>query len=339
MTDAAARGAPDPASPPSIPSDIVDQAVQWAVRLQFSQADAGARERFAQWLRADSRHALAWQRMQSLRDDFASVPPNLALPTLQAADALRKSGAGGRRKALKTLAFGGVSVLAVSAASQFAPWQRWRADASTGTGEQRTLRLEDGTTVVLNTDTAIDTRFDPGHRVVALRRGEVLVTTGHDARFAAQPFWVQTPFGSLRALGTRFVVRIEADHARVSVQEGAVEMHPGGGAARGVAEPGTTWTMSRTQAGRSAAPPIAADGWADGVIAGNDMRLADVLAELERYRTGRIACDPRVGDLRVSGAYRIADTDRALRFLAHSQPIRVSYLTRFWVMVGPAEGH
>ncbi|MEM5429861.1 FecR domain-containing protein [Cupriavidus oxalaticus] len=338
MTDATSRGAATSTSPPSVPSDIVDQAIQWAVRLQFSEADAGARERFAQWLQADSRHALAWQRMQSLRDDFTRVPTGLALPTLQAADAMRKTGAGARRKALKTLAFGGVSVLAVSAASRFAPWQRWLADASTGTGEQRTLHLEDGTTVVLNTDTAIRTRFDPDRRVLTLRRGEVLVTTGHDARFAAQPFWVQTPFGSLRALGTRFVVRIDADHARISVQEGAVEMHPGSGAARGVAEPGTTWEMSDAAAGQAISPTIAADGWANGVIAGNDMRLADVLAELARYRTGRIVCDPRVADLRVSGAYRIADTDRALRFLAHSQPIRVSYRTRFWVMVGPAEG-
>ncbi|MGT2491756.1 hypothetical protein ACU4GD_17580 [Cupriavidus basilensis] len=58
------------------------------------------------------------------------------------------------------------------------------------------------------------------------------------------------------------------------------------------------------------------------------MRLADVLAELARYRTGRIVCDPRVADLRISGAYHLRDTDQTLRFLAQSQPVAVVYRTR-----------
>lgn len=318
----------------ALPADIVDQAIRWTVRLQFSDADAAARGRFERWLQADPLHAEAWQRVQSLRDDFTRVPAALALDTLRAADAGRTHVK--RRQVLKTLAFGGVSILAVSAAHRFAPWQRWTADAATGTGEQRTLRLEDGTTVVLNTDTAVDAHIDAAQRVVTVRRGEILVTTGHDARFAALPFRVQTPFGTLRALGTRFVVRIESDHVRVSVQEGAVALHPDGGETSGIAESGTTWRMSQDGSARTPAPPFAADGWADGAIAGHDMRLADVLAELARYRTGRIYCDPRVADLLVSGVFRVDDTDRTLRFLSQSQPVRVSYLTRFWVMVGPA---
>jgi transmembrane sensor len=43
-----------------------------------------------------------------------------------------------------------------------------------------------------------------------------------------------------------------------------------------------------------------------------------------------------VADLRVSGIYHVRDTDQALRFLAQTQPVRVTYHTRFWVVVEPA---
>ncbi|MFT4193241.1 MAG: iron dicitrate transport regulator FecR, partial [Ottowia sp.] len=60
-------------------------------------------------------------------------------------------------------------------------------------------------------------------------------------------------------------------------------------------------------------------------------------AEMARYRPGRIVCDPRVADLRVSGLFHIRDTDQALQFLIQTQPVSVTYLTRWWVMVGPRE--
>ncbi len=78
-----------------------------------------------------------------------------------------------------------------------------------------------------------------------------------------------------------------------------------------------------------------ADGWVDGVISGKNMRLIDLLDELSRYRVGHITCDSRVADLRVSGVYQVRDTDQVLQFLAHTQHLRVSYRTRFWVTVGP----
>ncbi|MGO4331788.1 FecR domain-containing protein [Cupriavidus sp. 2TAF22] len=323
---------------------MVDKAVTWTIRLDFGEPTAGTREAFAQWLKADPLHALAWQRVQALRDDFSGVPAALALDTLQTAGARRSAGGLKRRQALKVLALAGISLLAVQGVRELAPWQRLLADTSTATGEQRTVRLDDGSTIVLNTDTAISTGLGAERRLITLRRGEILVTTGHDDEFsaasgAARPFWVQTPFGSLRALGTRFVVRIEGARARVSVQEGAVALYPSAGNGEDVARAGTTWWLAADGSTPAAAPPIAPDGWAEGVIAGKDMRLADVLAELARYRTGRIVCDPRVADLRISGTYHLRDTDRTLRFLAQSQPVSIAYRTRLWVTVGPAGGN
>lgn len=320
----------------ALPPEIVDQAIDWAVRLLFNAPTADTRERFRRWEQADPRHRLAWQRVQSLQQDFPSMPAALALETLDHVEASRGRRQAARRQALKVLAFGGVSLLGVAMAHRYAPWQRWVAQASTGVGERRDMTLGDGTVVVLNTDTAIDIAFDATRRDIVLRRGEILITTGHDG--AGRPFHVQTPFGAFQALGTRFVVRLGRDSARVAVQQGAVAVHAEQGNARDIARPGETWSMTKTSSAIVPPSAISPDGWANGSISGSHMRLADVLGELERYRHGRIDCDPRIANLTLSGAYRVDDTDRTLRFLEKSLPVRVSYLTRYWVRVGSKDG-
>jgi len=322
-----------------LPSEIVDEAIQWAVRMLFSEPSDETRRRFLLWQSADPRHQMAWQRVKSLRDGFPRISTPLALDTLRNADAIRGRRQAGRRQALKVLALGGVSVLGLSTGYRYAPWQRWLAEVSTGVGEQRTLSLDDGTVIILNTDTAIDIRFDTAHRDIVLRRGEILVTTGHadvSAQQAMQrPFRVRTPFGTMRALGTRFAVRLDEQLARVAVQQGAVALHDEAVGSHSIARAGTEWEMTRTNALESHAAAISPDSWATGLLSGSNMRLGDVLDELGRYRHGRIDCDPAVADLTISGAYRIGDTDRTLRFLEKALPIRVSYLTRYWVRVGP----
>ncbi|PLQ00306.1 FecR domain-containing protein [Cupriavidus pauculus] len=322
-----------------LPSEIVNEAIDWAVRLLFNEPTEETRRRFLRWESADPRHKLAWQRIQSLRDGFPKVPVPLALETLRTADAIRGRRRAGRRQALKVLALGGVSVLGLSTGYRYTPWQRWLAQISTSVGEQRKLLLDDGTVVVLNTDSAVDIRFDAERRDVILRRGEILVTTGHDDHFEQRaihrPFRVRTSFGTMRALGTRFTVRLDDNFARVSVQEGAVALHAGNGDAASVASAGTTWTISQRASSQDADTTLSPDSWANGLLSGTNMRLADVLAELGRYRRGRIDCDPAIANLTISGAYRIDDTDRTLRFLEKVLPIRISYFSRYWIRVIP----
>jgi transmembrane sensor len=330
-----------------LPDAVVDAAIAWSVRLDYNSPSAEARAAFERWVQADARHALAWERVGAMRGDFAAVPPQLALNTLQAADALRRNGGlgrTGRRGALKALSFAGVALATGWVVREHAPWQRLLADASTAVGEQRTLQLADGTSLALNTDTAVGIELAGAQRRLVLRRGEILVTTGADAGQAAKrPFWVETPFGALQALGTRFTVRLQGERALVAVQEGAVALHPAalGGAsvpAAAVLKPGESRWLAA--AGTAAAVPtgLQSDAGADGVVAGREMRLADLLAELERYRHGRIVCDERVAGLRVSGVFHVKDTDRALQFIRQTQPVSVVYRTRFWVRVGPEDG-
>lgn len=330
MTKEASTGVAD------IPSSVIDAAINWAVKLEFNQAEAATQQAFERWLQAQPVHASAWQRVKSLKSDFAAVPAGLAMHTLQAVETQRKANGLNRRQALKLLMLAGVAVTSGWVVRDQVPWQRVIADTSTATGEQRTMQLDDGTVIVLNTDTAISFDMTDARRMIILRRGEIAISTGPDQAFMnKRPFWVHTPFGTMQALGTRFVVRLDSARARISVQEGAVQMHPAAGGASAIANVGENWWLTDGNVTPAPEQDFKADGWTDGVIAGENMRLADLLTELARYRSGRIVCDERVADLRVSGIYHVRDTDQALKFLLQTQALTVTYYTRYWVAVGP----
>ncbi|MCY1289431.1 Protein FecR [compost metagenome] len=76
-----------------------------------------------------------------------------------------------------------------------------------------------------------------------------------------------------------------------------------------------------------------AGAWTDGLIVTRDMRLADFLAEVSRYRNGRLACAESIRDLRLSGVFRLDDTDKLLALLPRTLPVQLHYRTRWWVTV------
>lgn len=327
-----------------LPDGLVQAAIGWSIRLDYNEPSERDRQAFERWLQADPLHGLAWQRVSGLKGfeaELRGLPPGLARAALQTAQDLRaRERAAGRRTAVKLLSGAGLAVATAWLAREQGLWQRLLADASTGIGEQRSLSLADGSTVMLNTDSAISIDFDGDSRLIQLRRGEILVNTGPDSEAVARsggkrPFWVLTPFGRIQALGTRFTARLGDGHARISVQEAAVVLHPADGGGAGILSEGESCQLMKD--GMQPAEPqgFTADGWAEGVIAGRNIRLGDLLSELERYRPGRIVCDPDVAGLRVSGLFHVKDTDRALQFLAQTQPVRIGYRTRWWVTVGP----
>jgi len=321
-----------------VPPVVIDQAIAWAVKIDFNAPDPATQRAFDAWLSADSVHATAWHRVQSLKHDFANLPPKLALETLQAAEAKLIANGVSRRQMLKLLSIAGVVGAAGWIVREQTAWQRLIADASTDTGERRALSLSDGTRLVLNTDTAVSVQLSGEQRVIVLRRGEMLASTGPDLDMPSRrPFWVDTSFGRMQALGTRFAVRLDRNDARVTVQEGAVEMHTAHAGFSAIAHAGESWRLGANglnQTSQSAFDPMS---WTDGVIKARQMRLADLLVELSRYRRGRIFCDPAVADLPVSGVYQVDDTDRTLAFLAQTLRLRIDYRTRFWVTVKPAD--
>jgi transmembrane sensor len=144
---------------------------------------------------------------------------------------------------------------------------------------------------------------------------------------------VETGEGTVQALGTRFVVRQESGFSRAAVFEGTVRVTALDTGRQAFLQPGQTVRFTRD----AIAEPVTTDesvaAWTDGVIVADKMRLDEFIAELGRYRSGRLACDPAVADMRVSGVFPLNDTDRALAALTDSLPVRIETRTRYWVTV------
>ncbi|MDQ8020386.1 MAG: FecR domain-containing protein [Moraxellaceae bacterium] len=312
-------------------------AFDWQVTLWSGEVTRAQRLAFEQWLAEDPRHAQAWQRVQRVGAQLGVVPAPLAGTVLRSASKAARSS---RRQFLGGLAaFAGSGLLAY-AASDTLSWKTAFADYHTARGERRDLTLPDNTRLALNSATSVDLRYSAQARRVALHAGEVLVTTAQEAGLPAyRPFIVETREGSIRALGTRFIVRRlgEGSPGEVLVQvfEGAVEIMPRDSTTPLRLEAGTQAYFSASGATAPAVVDPLAEAWSRGLLVVEQRRLADFLAELARHRAGILRCDPAVADLLVSGVFPLDDTDAALHSLTRVLPVSVRTATRYWATVGP----
>jgi len=94
-----------------------------------------------------------------------------------------------------------------------------RGTYSTATGEQRSVRLEDGSTLELNSQSKVRVRFTEHQRNIELIEGQALFRVAKDA---ARPFIVATDNTHVRAVGTQFDVYRKSSGTVVTVLEGHV---------------------------------------------------------------------------------------------------------------------
>jgi transmembrane sensor len=73
------------------------------------------------------------------------------------------------------------------------------------------------------------------------------------------------------------------------------------------------------------------------MLMADNLRLADFVIELARYRSGIVRCHPAIADLRISGAFPIRETQRTLNMLVQTYPVIASgHLSGYWVTLYPA---
>ncbi len=308
------------------------QAVEWLVALQAPDATRTTHEACQQWRNAHPDHERAWQHIESFGAELRKHHSPLLHGALVREDSDKRVR---RRQAVKLF----MVVAFTGSGAWYVQGRHERADHSTTTGEHRTVTLVDGTQIILNTASAIDVRFDETQRLVKLLRGEILVTTAPDAvnpLATPRPFYVETQQGRLRALGTRFLVHQRTDDSKIAVFEGAVEIRPADAPDTPcIIRAGGQTSFSRTAIGEPQPADMQSSTWTTGVLVARDMHLTDFVAELARYRPGRLTCDPAIGHLRISGIYPLDDTDRVLDMLRRTQPVDIHSLTRYWVSVRP----
>lgn len=317
------------ASAKVIDPDIRRQAIAWYVLMNSGEATAAERSACEHWLALHPQHADAWSRLDSVRNALAGVPGNIAIPTLT-------GGNTNRRGLLKGVAWLALGLGSGALMWREQPWQTYGSDFKTRTGEQRQFTLDDGSQLLLNTDTQVALHFGEQRRMLQLLRGEVHIQTA-TATNEFRPFEVETTHGRIRALGTRFVVRDLGDFTLVAVLEHAVEIYLKNTTVPVRLEAGQQLRFNRDNVEQQRAISASTNAWVHGQLAVNDQPLGDVIAELARYRPGFVRISPEAAAIRVSGVFPIKDTDRTLAILASRFPIQVHATTPYWVSIALAK--
>ncbi|OLF53859.1 FecR domain-containing protein [Pseudomonas chlororaphis] len=308
------------AAPSGEAREVARAAAQWLALLESGAANADDHARLQHWRNSDSQHENAWQKAQLLRQRFSALPSALAMATLDRPDPAR-------RAVLKRAL--GVAALVPTAwlLGRQLPLDVWRADLQTGTGEHRRLSLADGSSLQLNTASAVN--VDLGARQMTLVRGEMALKVNGSA-----PLTIQAPYGRIIVSRCEVCVRLNERDCRVSVVSGSVQLQPLQGPQLELRE-GQRIRLRADGAGQIDAFDAQLPGWRDGVLMAQNQPLGDFLRELSRYRPGLLRWDPALENLRVTGSFRLDNTDRVLALLAASLPLDVHSRTRYWVTLTP----
>lgn len=315
-----ARQAPD--------TQALEEAAEWLMCLSAGEVSEAEQAGLASWRASSPERERAWQRAERLLGKLGGLPPELAL------SALERPADPARRAAITRLA-----LLLALAPTGWLGWrqyqqQGWAADYRTTVGERRQLTLADGTRVYLNTDSAIDVRYDAAQRYIHLLRGEILVQSGADN--LQRPLRVGTAEGRMQALGTRFTVREREGRTYLAVLEGAVRIEPGavGEGAFQVVRAGERADFDAHTVGVLQPTDDSPSAWTQGMLLADRMRLDQVLGELSRYHRGVIRCAPQVAGVRVSGAFPVADRQQTLGMLAATYGLSVEqHMGGYWTLV------
>lgn len=298
---------------------VLQEAAEWLVRLD-GEVDAAERNAFRDWLDADPEHLEAIERLQGSLAALRDLPRE---PARAALDSIARRRVG--RKPIKALALAALLLLPVGLALQHFPPSYLLADIRTGSGQWSTQQLADGSRISLDGSSAVDLQFDDQRRTVRLLQGEIRVDVAKDA---TRPFVVLTEHGSVRALGTRFVVEQLSDASRVVMLESSTEVDSAG--KRAVVQAGQALRFDA--AGPGPLQSIDAAGfeqaWGQHQLLVRDQSLDQVLERLARNHTGYLMYDAKTLQLlRVTAVLPADDSQRALRLLARSLPIKVEHYT------------
>jgi transmembrane sensor len=321
---------------------IEAQAADWIARLDRDASSVSDLADFAAWKALSPQHRQAADRLQGLWSDFdilAKLTP--AIQDRIVASPKRAMPpppwwvAGLAAASLVVAGLGAVFVLQRLPHTQV---------YDTAVGGQRTINLEDGSSIQLNTNSQVEVRYSPKARDLRLIRGEAYFEVSPNKQ---RPFSVYAREGVVRAVGTAFVVRLTGDRVEVTVTEGKVEMaaftHPVGRASldRVASIPRKPLTMVSATHGATelavldqtqliehldlAAPEVTRKlAWRQGMLVFNGETLPNVVADVSRYTDVQIEiADPTLNNLKVGGYFKVGEIDPMLEALESSFGVRV----------------
>ena len=207
-------------------------------------------------------------------------------------------------------------------------------------GQSRRVTLNDGSVIDLGPGSRLEVRLKWRVRSVALQRGEAFFDV---ERSWLRPFNVEARSVDIRVRGTSFNVHTGPNGVDVAVQEGRVAVSPRGVGAEGrkisvelglgqaifVGDNGSDLHVRRVDVRRISA-------WREGRLIFDDVPLSTVVADLGRYSPSPLMIgDARLGSLRVTALFEVADVNEAVGVLDRVLPISITRLPNGEALIVP----
>jgi transmembrane sensor len=348
-------------------TQIYEEASDWLVKNREGDLDPPEKKRFDAWLRESPQHLRAYLEMSAVWEDVASIDPSLnasadeliaraheeaniyplALPRSPLPPGEGQGEGPPRATARRRFTLAGIALAAsvVVAVGIGTRLYLQREVYTTGIGEQRSVVLNDGSTIELNSRSRVRVRFSEAERDVDLIEGQALFRV---AKNPARPFIVSADGTHVRAVGTQFDVYRKTGGTVVTVVEGRVAVYsppaPGQGQGEGASLPsqssvrhiesevllaaGEQLTVAAVAAAKAGAQPsprranvAAATAWTQRSLVFDSAPLTEVAEEFNRYNTRQLVIEDTrdVADIHISGMFSSADPALLLRFL-RTQP-------------------
>jgi transmembrane sensor len=358
-------------------STLEVQAAEWVVSLHYRSQDAASTnpqagaERNAQfvlWLQQSARHVAAFMRADDEFCRLEGMDPTRAIdidkllrPQLRSSEApgaLPARPTAPRRRARRKRAMVALLVVALSAIFGWSAYQHAHVFV-TGVGEQRVVKLSDGSTMMLNTSSRASVEFSEKARRIRLEEGEALFSVEHDAN---RPFLVLTPTAIVRAVGTQFDVYQRPNATTtITVLEGVVrfasmrELSGVSGSTESTSNSKDERRSRESDAAAQTAAPLAAGqqahivreavsttndanapdeiAWRDRLLVFRGRSLTEVANEFNRYNRTQIRIlDPEVGQRRMSGTYSVDRPQILALYLREDASLDVDQRGNEWIV-------
>ncbi|HEY6458142.1 MAG TPA: FecR domain-containing protein [Steroidobacteraceae bacterium] len=312
-------------SPETLPEENVRAAAAWYERVHQDGVSEDARSAFAAWLGQSVDHRTAYESVNETWTQVHSTaldPQILALRHETALRLTRRTSAAIRP--LRWAAAAVVLIVLCGVAATLGGWLPLRESLhareatryATAVGERMTVTLADGSQVTLDTQSELGVAFTSSERAVRVLRGQVYFKVAKDR---GRPFVVAALNRRIVAVGTEFDVRLDGAQVRVAMVEGTVRVDTATLTAgeQLIADPSIPDRVSVSD-------PERLTSWLHGQIVFDDTRLADAVAELNRYSNTKIElADPKIAQLHLSGAFATGRPALFIEAVTSYFPVRV----------------
>lgn len=305
-------------------------AQQWFARLMAPDCNAAERTAFELWRAADPANSAAYREVENVWDFSATLrnDPSIAA-ALQVALIPAPPARAPTRRWWPVLAMAASVLVAVVVYRQsIAPEIVAPVRYATALGKQRTLVLDDGSKVVLDTATELQVQYGKHARRLTLLRGQADFQVQHNS---ARPFVVNTATGAITATGTKFQVRVDGGISTVTLLEGQVLVASQMGEETKTATLAPNERLAIDAAGKLGprqqvpeAELASALGWLKGELVVKEWPLQAVVAEMNRYSNTKLRIeDASLRDVPISGVFKAGDQQSFALSLEYGWPIRV----------------